>query len=69
MNLKKLFDLLYKHGISFSELSSQLKYSENVLIEKMSRDDLTNKDIERLSYVLNLSDQEIINIFFEDFVS
>lgn len=69
MDFKKLFGILAQQGISFSELSTQLQYSENVLIEKVSTDNLTNRDIEKLSHILNLSDQEIMNIFFADFVS
>lgn len=69
MNFKMLFTVMRKKGVTFWELAKAIKCSELELIEKIDKDVLNNKEIKVLSDFLNLSSENIGQIFFNDLVS
>lgn len=70
MNMTELKIKLLKHNLSIPKLAIQIGISKKALYSKISlKTSFTQKEIVRISNILELDNNEIINIFFTDLVS
>ena len=66
MDVKKLLKIISANNVPISLIAMELKCSEKDVLGKIAYDEFNNKDIKIISNILNLSDEEIYDIFFAD---
>ena len=64
MDIKQLLKVLSVNNVPISLVADKLKCSETDVLKKMVYDEFNNKDIKTISDILNLSGQDIYDIFF-----
>lgn len=70
MNADKIRGRIAEKRMSISEFCDAAGFNRTTFDRKMSgRSEFTRSEIERISSVLNLTDEEMCTIFFEDVVA